>query len=139
MRTPSIERLMALFPKDIDRTRAKIIKKLAHLHTGGRNARELLELVVRDNCPRTISWADTCLGNPFHNGLWRTTMTLSAIDELCGTCGVESFGPTDSCYAPAYEYLNTGDLYTRTLVYKRATDNLYIASPGDIMEKMNDG
>lgn len=37
---------------------------------------------------------------------------------------------------PPYEYLDSGDSYNATLIYKRATDNLYIGCWSTIAERM---
>lgn len=46
-----------------------------------------------------------------------------------------SGGSRTSAGAPPYEYLDAGDPYTPTLIYKRDTDNLYIGCWGDIAER----
>ncbi len=33
------------------------------------------------------------------------------------------------------KYINMGDTYAATLIYKRATDNLFISTWGDIVER----
>jgi hypothetical protein len=134
MRTPSIERLMTLFPKDIDRTRAKIIKALGKMHN--ENDRAGVAAMIALHCLRTYRQRSSLLNQGRLHSVWLTTIVLEAMDELCGTCGVGTIGVNSvSPYAPPMEFLETGDLYTPTLVYRRESDNLYIASPGDILER----
>jgi hypothetical protein len=54
-----------------------------------------------------------------------------------GTYGVEPLGDVEMREGPPYEYCNMGDPYRYTLIYKRATDNLYVACWGDIAERMS--
>lgn len=62
-------------------------------------------------------------------------MILHAVDRLLGTFGVEVLDRRENSTSPEYEYLNTGDPYNTTLVYKRSTDNLFIGAWGDIAER----
>jgi len=61
---------------------------------------------------------------------------LCAIDKILGMHGVEALGPSEYEYGPPpYEYLNAGDTYATTLIYKRATDTLFIGCYGDVVER----
>jgi hypothetical protein len=70
--------------------------------------------------------------------MWRTTLVLHAIDRILTTHGVEPLGASMHVpYTPDYEYCNTGEPYTPTLIYKRETDRLFIGCYGDIAERLN--
>lgn len=130
MRVPSTKTLLATF-RDLDSKRANLIRRLAHAV----DDRERLQAIIARECPATDAYARSCYNDPFASHMWRVTMALHAIDRALGTYGVESLGPRHTMQPPPYEYCNTGDTYATTLVYKRATDNLYIACWGDIVER----
>jgi hypothetical protein len=113
-------------------TQARLVRKLAHAADDG----EALKSLVDDHCPATAAYARSCHADPYRSQLWRTTMVLHAINDVVGGIGVEGLGPgRNGDFAPPYEYVNRGDLYGMTLVYKRATDNLYLGCWGNIAEQ----
>lgn len=131
MRTPAIKTLVATFA--LTRAQASLIKRLA----GARDDRDTLETILRSECPDTWRYVQSCYNDPLASRMWRTTMVLHAIDRIVGTHGVESLGSGEHpSYAPPFEYLNAGDTYATTLIYKRASDNLYVGTWGDVAERM---
>ena len=70
------------------------------------------------------------------SGFRSVSEALEKINIILEMHGVEGMGPVDRYdYAPAYEYLNAGDTYATTLIYKRATDRLFIGTYGDVVER----
>lgn len=131
MRTPSIKRLLATF-RYLTPDSAKMIKRLASLQD---DADELRALI--DESPLTVDtarYAAQCHGDPFDSGMWRTTMILHAVDRIVDGSGIEPLGEVHMS-GPPYEYVNVGDPYTATLIYKKSTNNLYIGCYGDIVER----
>lgn len=132
IRSPSVKRLCATF--ELTREQAQLIKRLCAL----RDDRNALEVLVSRECPDTDSYTRDCYRSVYESHMWRTTIVLHAIDHILGTCGVEALGDTEprAGYAPEYEYCNTGDAYASTLIYRRASDNLFIGSWATIVERM---
>lgn len=58
----------------------------------------------------------------------RTSDALSAIDKVFCTYGVERLDDN-------HEFMNTGETYDTTLIYKHSTDNLFIGCWGDMVER----
>jgi hypothetical protein len=134
VRSPMVKSLLATF-RNLTPQQAKLIKKLAKLTD---NANELRELIAKE-CPDTDRYARSCYSDPFNSHMWRVTMALHAIDRILGTHGVESLGEGSGLgHAPPYEYCNTGDTYAATLIYRRASDNLFIGDWGSIVERNPD-
>lgn len=133
MRTPSVKSLLAAF-RDLDSKGANLIRKLAKACDDS----DALSALIATHCLATFQYARSCHGDPFATHMWRVTLVLHAIDTILGTHGVECLGEGEhrNGYAPPYEYCNTGDSYATTLIYKRATDNLYIGSWATIAERM---
>lgn len=97
---------------------------------------EKLSAIIEDNCPETVAYVHKLHSSPWNSKIWRVTVALHAIDKIIGSYGVEGLGPGRSGdYAPPYEYLNMGDTYATTLIYKRSSDALSIGNWGDIAEK----
>lgn len=134
MKSPSVKSLLASF--DIAREQALLVKELCAVA----GERFMLAALIEAKCPETHAYARSCYSDPYSSQMWRRTMVLHAIDQIVGTCGVEGLGPGDAFngYAPPYEYLNAGDPYTTTLIYKRDTDNLYLGAWGPIAERHSD-
>ncbi len=132
MRAPTVKRLLAAFP-DLERASARLIRKLAK----ATDDRDALAALIEKHCPATHAYARSCFNDPFASRMWRVTMALHAIDTLLGTHGVESLGEGSSSegFAPPFEYCNAGDSYAATLVYKRASDRLFVGCWGDIAER----
>jgi hypothetical protein len=131
MISPQAKKLRDTF--DLDTAQAKLIKDLC----AARDYRELLEPLIEAKCPETAAYARSCYNDPYNSRMWRTTLVLHAIDHILGTSGVECIGEGEHSegYAPPYEYCNAGDTYATTLVYKRASDRLFIGKWGDIVER----
>lgn len=130
MRTPSIKRLVATF--DLTREQASLIKRLGVAC----DSAEALSTLIEAECPATDRYARSCFHNPYTSQMWRRTMALHAIDCILGTHGVESLGEGKHSegYASPYEYCNAGDPYAATLIYRRATDNLYVGCWATLVE-----
>lgn len=132
MRSPAVKRLVGLL--NLDRGSALLIKYLCD----ARDDRDELERLINERCPDTAAYAASCHNDPYFSRMWRTTLVLHALDKILGTHGVEGIGEGDHTvgYAPPYEYLNAGDTYATTLIYKRSTDTVSIGCWGDIAERM---
>jgi hypothetical protein len=130
MRCPSSARLQESL--NIDAAQAKLVRSLAKAADDG----ELLSTIVEASCPGTAAYVRSMYGDPYASKMWRVTVALAAMDEVVGTAGVEALGPdVGGPNPPPYEYLNTGDTYGTTLIYRRKTDSLSIGSWGDIAER----
>ena len=130
MRAPSSQNLqthLKLSPEQ-----AKLVRALAHACDDG----EVLSALVEASVPATAEYVLRMHSDPYGSHMWRVTVALHAMDVVVGTFGVEPLGPPrGGDYAPPYEYLNTGDTYGTTLVYRRKTDTLSIGNWGDIAER----
>jgi len=128
MISPQAKKLRDTF--DLDAAQAKLIKDLC----AARDYRELLEPLIEAKCPETAAYARSCYNDPYNSRMWRTTLVLHAVDHILGTDGVECVGEGRR-NSPPYEYCNAGHTYATTLVYKRASDRLFIGNWGDIVER----
>jgi len=130
MRAPNSKNLqerLGLTPEQ-----ARLVRALAHACDDG----EVLCALVEASVPKTAGYVRSMHSDPYHSQIWRVTVALHAMDQVVGTFGVEGLGPArGGDYAPPYEYLNTGDTYGTTLLYRRKTDTLTIGSWGDIAER----
>ncbi len=89
------------------------------------------EILIRDNpkFPKTNDWATSCYHYPR-----RIELILSALNELMGTFGVEAFNSRESRMHAIAEYLNTGDTYAPTILFRHDTGTFRITSWGDFFE-----
>ncbi len=89
------------------------------------------EILIRDNpaFPKTNEWAASCYNYPR-----RIDLILSALNELLGTFGVEAFNSRESRMLAIAEYLNTGDTYTPTIIFRHDSGSFRISSWGDFFE-----
>ena len=112
MRLPSVKPLSAVFGD-----RAK-------------EARELLEGVRNTRQYESVkTWEAQCLNPPsYHERL------MCALDEIAETHGVEALWGAGQ-YWPEYEYLNAGDTYAPTLIYKLESGRFFVGCWGDLVEK----
>lgn len=111
---------------------AELIRKLAK----NVDNVEKLEAIVNEHCPKTASYVRQMHASPYDSHMWRVTVALDAMNHILGTHGVEGLGSgSGPSYAPPYEYLNAGDPYSATLIYKRSSDTLSIGNWGDIAER----
>lgn len=130
MRCPSAKSLRDMF--SIAGEKANLVRRVAKAADSGS---ELLAVVER-SCPATAAYARSLGGDPYKSRMWRVTIALHAINDLIGGYGVESMGPARAPnFAPPYEYVEMGDPYATTLVYRRKTDTLSVGSQGDVAEK----
>lgn len=131
MRAPSVKTLLSAFP-DLSHKDALLIRRLAH----ETDSPDTLANTIDQFVPGTARYVRSMYSNPYDSHMWRVTVVLHAINEILGTYGVEALGPArGSSQSTPYEYLNTGDPYTTTLIYKRATDTLSVGAWGDIAER----
>ena len=119
MNLPSVKRLDLAFPG-----KGKILRRLLESAAA-----------VREH-PAAVALAAGCYNPP---GLAYQRMT--ALDSEAETYGIECIwragtSANDCTGHPAYEYLNTGDMYTATIV--RAANGRYrVADIGSIIERGN--
>jgi hypothetical protein len=130
MRAPSVQTLLAHF-RDLTKKDANLIRRLAHEV----DMPDKLADTVERFCPKTQAYVRSMYSDPYNSHMWRVTVALYAMDHILGTHGVEGLGPQGSMKAPPYEYLNAGDTYNTTLIYRRKTDTLSVGTWGDIAEK----
>lgn len=98
---------------------------------GADNVTLALRIIRLEVDPATLPLAET-IQRPWHS---RHALRMALLDSLLGTHGVESLGgDPDSHKAPPFEYLNTGDSYTATVVWYRSSGRFYIRCYGDIVE-----
>lgn len=130
MRAPSVDALVSAF--NIPSPKAKLIRKLAKTVDDA----DKLQALIEAECPETADYVRKMHSSPYSSHMWRVTVALDAMSHVLDMHGVEGLGPTSGpSYAPPYEYLNAGDTYATTLIYRRKTDSLSIGSWGDIAEK----
>ena len=89
---------------------------------------EALQSLIENHHPKTESYVQRLHSSPYGSDMWRRTVVLHAINELVQGYGVESLGGK-------YSYINMGDPYTGTLIYKPTSDRLFIGTWGDVVEK----
>lgn len=130
MRTPGLKALETL---GLTREQARLVKRLAKAVDSEADLRVLIDA----SCPQTAAYARQCYNDPYYTGMWRRTLVLHAIDCMLGTHGVEALGEGERSdgYAPPYEYLNAGDAYATTLIYKRDTDRVFVGCWSDLAER----
>jgi hypothetical protein len=132
MRAPSVKALTAAF-RDLTPEKARLIRALARAVDEG-GLENLIE--TRPELEATRKYVHSLYHSPYDSLMWRVTVALDGINTVIGGYGVEALGPdVGGPRPPPYEYINMGDTYTTTLVYKRATNNLFIGSWGDIVER----
>jgi hypothetical protein len=122
---------------NITAEQARLIRKFAK----AADDRDALQDLVESNVvPHTAQYVNSLHSSPYNSYMWRVTVALHAMDNILETHGVEGMWPANDreCYAPPYEYLNTGDTYDLTLIYKRETDRLFLGSWGCIAERHSD-
>ena len=129
MRMPSSKRLQGEL--HLSPEQAKFIRAIGHAVDDG----EALEALVK-SVPQTAEYVSHMHSDPYGSHMWRVTVALDAMNNTLGGYGVEGLGPASgSNYAPPYEYLNMGDSYAATLIYRRRTDTVTIGAWGDIAER----
>jgi hypothetical protein len=96
-------------------------------------ARRLMkgEIRVTDNpaFPATNRWIASCYHPPR-----RIDKILSALNELLECFGVEAFNSRESRMHAIAEYLNTGDTYSTTILFRHDTGTFRLTSWGDFLE-----
>lgn len=115
-RLPSIKTLESAFPDK------------------GRQLRQALEMTkfqLREHPAGQKRWAE-CYHPPACYDL-----RLHVLDAIAETCGVEYVASTKDSFTQArgFDYLNTGDSYTPTIVRMCETGNYRVACPGDLIER----
>lgn len=125
---PSAKALIEAFKISADD--AKKIRILCKLV----DERDALSDFIANECPDTQKYVSSMYNSPYNSGMWRRTVVLHAIDRLVGGHGIEPLGPV-AMSGPPYEYVNMGDTYATTLIYKKSNDRLSIGNWGDIAER----
>jgi hypothetical protein len=82
-------------------------------------------------------WLDQCYTSP-----GRIEQIMKALDEVCETYGVEALWAAstrrtlwyDRNHEPIAEYLNTGDMYAATLIYRYDLRKFQVTCVGDLIE-----
>lgn len=117
-RAPSVKRLMESM--GLDRAKASDVRALLH---GVKDP---------DAYERVQNWVAACYTHPPY-----IERLLSALDEACGTFGVEYLGGDHNDWKgkPEFAYLNTGDTYAPTLVYSYEKDSFFVSTMGDVRER----
>ena len=88
---------------------------------------------IRDNpaLPKTNRWRNSC-----HHEPRRIELILAALNECLECHGVEAFRSRHgSQYEAAAEYLNTGDTYSPTLLFRHDTGTFRLTTWGDFFER----
>jgi hypothetical protein len=64
-------------------------------------------------------------------------LRMHVLDSVAETCGVEYAASINDTYTEArgFDYLNTGDIYTLTIIRMTESGNYRVACPGDIIER----
>jgi hypothetical protein len=64
-------------------------------------------------------------------------LRLHVLDAVAETCGVEYVASANDSFTQArgFDYLNTGDSYTPTIIRMAETGNYRVACPGDLIER----
>lgn len=97
---------------------------------------EKLEELINKHHPSAERYVRSMYSDPYRSGMWRRTVILHAINDLVDGHGVEALGSSSGFGdAPPYEYINMGDTYDLTLIYKRDTDRLFAGTWGDLVER----
>jgi hypothetical protein len=136
MRAPSQKALLEAF-RDLTPEDAKLIRALAKaVDEDFLGDPDTLRTLVEDYTPDTAKYVRGLYSDPYRTHLWRVTVALHAMDEVMGTFGVKALGPDiGGMEPPPYEYLNTGDTYATTLIYRRRDNSLHIGDWSSIAEK----
>ena len=88
---------------------------------------------IADNpaLPETNRWRNSC-----HNEPRRIELILAALNECLECFGVEAFRSRHgSQYEAIAEYLNTGDTYSATILFRHDTGTFRITTWGDFYER----
>jgi hypothetical protein len=103
---------------------------------GDENCTKALAIIRGEVDPLTVD-AAVQLERQCYNPPGRHYLTMTALDSLLGTCGVEYLGDVDMRDGPPVEYLNTGDTYAPTLVWHRDRVRPWdVQSWGDVAERL---
>ncbi len=126
---PSAKSLTAAF-RDLSSKDANAIRKLCKVADDDPDLEELID----EKHPKTEAYVQQMHSSPYNSRMWRRTVVLHAINNLVDGHGVEPLGPV-AMSGPPYEYINMGDTYDTTLIYKKDSDRLSIGNWGDIAER----
>lgn len=139
MRVPTKQQLVAAF-RDLTPAHAQLIRQIGHAADDEEDLKKLLHhLGSIGTLPKTAKYISPLHSRLWSSQIWRITFALHAMNEIMDTYGVEGLGPPRSGdYAPPYEYLNTGETYDTTLIYRRSDNSLNIGSWGDVAERHPD-
>jgi hypothetical protein len=92
-----------------------------------RKIRRLIAMKDRTTDYRRVAdWVRQCYHRPSY-----LERLLCALDEICETFGVEHIQDNDNTLI---YYLNTGQTYTSTLIFRRDLNRFQVSSFGDFIE-----
>lgn len=111
MRAPSLNRLEAAFPG-----KGKELRALLKGETKTRAYKSVQDLIAR------------CYHKPEYS-----YRLMTALNEILDGYGIESIRKDGAAY-PIAEYVNMGDTYNTTIVYKLDTGTIQVTSYGDFVE-----
>jgi hypothetical protein len=89
------------------------------------------ETRITDNpdFPKTNSWIESCYHKPR-----RIELILSALNELLECHGVEAWNDGRDRMHASVEYLNTGDTYSATILFRHDSSTFRLTTWGDFFE-----
>jgi len=103
---------------------------------GDENCTKALAIIRGELDPLTVDAAQR-LESQCYNPPGRHYLTMTALDSLLGTHGVEHIVDVDMHNGPPVKYLNTGDIYADTLVWYRDRARPWdVQSWGDVAERL---
>lgn len=112
--------------------RAPSIVKLCLITTDrAKEARELLKGYRMSSAYKSVqNWTRQCYHAPSS-----IEQLLCALNEVLGGYGVEYIANKHIPWKADYAYINMGDTYAVTLLYKYATDSFLVGTWGDVVER----
>lgn len=113
--------------------RVPSLKTLQRLEWATDAQRQAIRALIRGTTPpddhaSVRQWEAQC-----YHPLSHLAKLLCALDEVCETSGVEVIETPEGGIQA--EYLNTGDTYTTTLIYRYDTGQFTVESWGDLIER----
>lgn len=110
-------------------------KTVKRLEWSTAEQRRLVLAYINGKTPTTTSArVQTWLAQCYHMPSKREQLMV-ALDDVCGTFGDEAvFSPNFSATCPVFSYLNTGDMYKATIVYRYDLARFQITTVGDLIE-----
>ncbi len=108
------------------------IKKLKEVF--GEHAKEAREILECKRSTKSYAdvkkWMDQCFNIP----PW-PERAMCALNQIAEAHGVEALWCEKDYYFPSYEYLNTGDAYTPTVIRNTGTHTFRVMCVADLIER----